>query len=87
MSWTKEFLYELQEYVWLIEFAGLTFEERGKANELMRAWYDRKFEPNDRKFDELNEWFDNAYELILETGGQDWATGLQAERLLSWVRG
>jgi hypothetical protein len=87
MSAMKELFYELEEFVWLIEFAGLTFEERGKANELLRVWYEKNFSPEGQQFDELNEWFDTAYELIEQDGGADWAKGLEAERLLGMVRG
>ena len=84
MSATKEFLYEVQEYVWLVEFAPLTFRQRGKAIELMRCYWTadgtREVDP-----DEFNGWFDTAYELIAEQGGYDWATPKEAERLLSWV--
>lgn len=84
MSATKNFLYDLQEYVWLVEFAPLTFRQRGKAIELMRCFLT---DDNTRVVDpdEFNNWFDTAYELIDEDGGQDWATGLHAERLLGWV--
>jgi hypothetical protein len=83
MSATKEFLYELEEFVWLVEFAGLSFEQRGKAINLMRNSLAEKF--GDATAGEFAEWFDLAYEFIEEDGGKDWATGLQAERLLSWV--
>lgn len=84
MSATKNFLYDLQEYVWLIEFAPISFEQRGKAIELMRNGLIDKF--GEATAGEFTEWFDLAYEFIEEDGGQDWATGKQAERLLSWVR-
>ena len=83
MSATKNFLYDLQEYVWLVEFAPITFRQRGKAIELMRCFLTddgtREVQP------ETADWFDTAYELIEQDGGRDWATGLHAERLLSWV--
>lgn len=82
MSKTKEFLYELQEFVWLIEFAGLTFEQRGKAIELMRDWGEKRFGGLGQI---TPDWYDAAYELIEEADGKEWATGRQAERLLSWV--
>jgi hypothetical protein len=84
MSATKEFLYDVQEFVWLIEFAPITFRQRGKARELMVIfWTDdgtRQVDAN-----EFNGWYSTAYELIEEDGGRDWATGKHAERLLSWV--
>jgi hypothetical protein len=83
MSATKNFLYELEEFVWLIEFAGLSFEQRGKAIELMRNGLMDKF--GEAKAGEFAEWFDTAYDLIEEDGGENWATGKQAERLLSLV--
>ena len=83
MSATKEFLYELEEFVWLIEFAGLSFEQRGKAIELMRNGLIDKF--GEATAGEFDEWFDLAYEIVEEDGGSDWATGKQAERLLSLV--
>jgi hypothetical protein len=83
MSATKNFLYDLQEYVWLIEFAGLSFEQRGKAIELMRNGLIDKF--GEAITSEFNEWFDLAYEFVEEDGGADWATGKHAERLLSLV--
>lgn len=81
MSATKEFLYELQEFVWLIEFAPLTFEQRGKAITLYHEWVRERFEPARLVVD----YYDTAYELTEENGGADWATGKQAERLLSLV--
>lgn len=83
MSATKEFLYELEEFVWLIEFAPITFRQRGKAIELMRCFLTA--DGAKPLLPEYADWFDTAYELVEEDGGQDWATGLQAERLLSWV--
>lgn len=83
MSATKQFLYELQEYVWLVEFAPLTFQQRGKAIELMRDFAENKLGHSDCVH--FAEWFDIAYELTEENGGADWATGKEAERLLSWV--
>ena len=85
MSATKDFLYDVQEFVWLIEFAPITFRQRGKARELMVIfWTDdgsRKVDP-----DEFNDWYSTAYELIEEQGGVDWACDREAERLLSWVQ-
>jgi hypothetical protein len=83
MSATKEFLYELQEYVWLIEFAGLSFEQRGKAIELMRNGLIDKF--GEATAGEFAEWFDLAFEFVEEDGGTDWAIGRQAERLRALV--
>jgi len=83
MSATKEFLYELQRYVWLIEFGGLTFEERGRAIELMHEWLFNEF--GESYGPEFNEWFDAAYELIEEGGGSEWASGLEAKTLLDMV--
>jgi len=75
MSATKNFLYGFQEFVWLIEFADLSFEQRGRAIEIYR-----------QKFGEVSpEWFDTAYELLEEDGGADWAIGKQAERLRALV--
>jgi hypothetical protein len=85
VSATKEFLYELEEFVWLIEFAGLSFEQRGKAIELCNEWYDKYSSYEEREADIYHEWFDTAYSLIEEDGGENWATGKQAERLLSLV--
>lgn len=86
MSATKNFLYDFQEFVWLIEFADLSFEQRGKAIQLCNDWYDQfsSFEERETPDDYLG-WFDTAYELIEEDGGKEWATVRQAERLLSWV--
>ena len=85
MSNTKNFLYDLEEYVWLIEFAPITFRQRGRAIELMRGFLTKDgavtIDPV-----ESAEWFDTAYELIEQDGGQDWATGKHAERLLSWLK-
>lgn len=83
MSATKEFLYELEEYVWLIEFAGVSFEGRGRAIKLMRDWLDTRFGNN--MAGDISEWFDAAYELIEQDGGLNWATGNHAKRLLNLV--
>ena len=84
MSATKEFLYELERYVWLIEFGGLTFEERGRASELMHAWLLADYGESYRA--EFNAWFDIAYELVEEGGGELFISGLEAETLLGMVR-
>jgi hypothetical protein len=85
MSATKEFLYDLQEYVWLLEFAELNFEQRGRARQLFDNFMITKFP---QVYAEgFNDWFDTAYELIEIDGGKDWATGKHAERLLGLVSG
>jgi hypothetical protein len=83
MSATGNFVIELADYVWLIEFANLSFEKRGKAIEIYHKFLTDKF----GEFDpvEMAGWFDSAYETVLEFDGAEWATGKHAERLLSWV--
>ena len=84
MSATGDFLIELTDYVWLVEFADLSFEQRGKAREVLYDWLKNKF-GNTIDLSEFNGWFDNAYDLAEEHGGKEWATGKHAERLLSLV--
>jgi hypothetical protein len=84
MSATGDFLIELTDYVWLIEFAGLSFEQRGKAQDVLHGYLEAKF-GNNISGNDFCAWFDSAYDLALEHGGADWATGKHAERLLSWV--
>ena len=84
MSATKDFVIELADYVWLIEFAGLSFEKRGKAIQIYRQFLADKFGDLADSPD-INNWFDTAYEMVLEYDGAEWATGKHADRLLSLV--
>lgn len=84
MSATKDFVIELADYVWLIEFAGLSFEKRGKAIELYHKFLTDKFGALANSPDMAN-WFDAAYEMVLEYDGAEWATKKHAERLLGMV--
>jgi hypothetical protein len=83
MSATGNFIIELADYVWLIEFADLSFEKRGKAIDVYYKFLTDKFGAFDPV--EMANWFDSAYETVLEHEGADWATGKHAERLLSLV--
>jgi hypothetical protein len=84
MSATKEFLFDVADYVWLIEFAGLSFEKRGKAIELYHNFLTDKF-GDLANSPEMAAWFDNAYEMVLEHDGAEYARGKHAERLLGMV--
>lgn len=83
MSATNEFLIDLADYVWLVEFAPLSFEGRGRARELFDEFMLSKFGQD--LAHGFNEWYDRAYELCEEYGGSEWATGKHAQRLLSLV--
>ncbi len=87
MSKTKDFLFEIADYVWLIEFAPLTFEERGRARDLLNDFWANKFKGLDDVWDGFNDWYNSAYEMVAENDGEGYATGAMRERLLSWVRG
>ena len=84
MSATGNFVIELADYVWLIEFADLSFEKRGKAIEVYHKFLTDKF-GDTILLSEFADWFDAAYETVLENDGAEWATGKHAERLLAMV--
>lgn len=84
MSSTKNFMEELADYVWLLEFADISFEERGRANALLRDYLINKFGTDSPEG--FNGFYDSTYEMVEEYGGKDYAFGRMKERLLAMVR-